>query len=53
MFGLFRAVTELAVDTVRVVAAPVQAVVEIADAVVKPVADVAEEFVKDIKDSVK
>ena len=49
MFGLFKSVIDLTTDVVRVVTAPVQGVIELADAAVKPIADVAQELVEDIK----
>lgn len=53
MFSLLKSITELATDVVKVVAAPIEAAVDLADAVVKPLADAAQEVAKDIKDSVK
>lgn len=49
MFGLIGSVAELATDVVKVVAAPVQAAVELADAAIKPIAEVAEELVDEVK----
>lgn len=49
MFDLFSSVVELATDTVRVVAAPVKAVVDLADAAVKPIANVVEDLADEIK----
>lgn len=49
MFGLLKSVTDLAVDVVKVAAAPVEVVVDLAGAVVKPVAEAAEEVVKEVK----
>ena len=49
MFGLFNSVAELVSDTVKVVSAPFQGVVELADSVVKPIAEAAQELVEDIK----
>lgn len=49
MFGLFKSVAELAVDTVKIVAAPVQIVVDLADAAIKPAAEVAQELVEEVK----
>jgi hypothetical protein len=48
MFGLLGSLVELTTDVVRVVAAPVKGVVDLADAVVKPVAEVVEDLGKDI-----
>jgi hypothetical protein len=47
--SLFGSLIDLTTDVVRVVAAPVEAVVDLAGAVVKPIADVAEDLVSDIK----
>jgi len=49
MFGLLKSIGELAVDTVRVVAAPIEVIVDVVDAVVKPVAEAAEDLVDEIK----
>ena len=49
MFGLFKSVVDLATDVVEVVAAPVEAVIDLADAAVKPVAEVARALANDIK----
>lgn len=49
MFGLFNSLTELAADVVKVVVAPVEIVVDLADAAVKPVAEVAQELANEIK----
>lgn len=49
MFGLLKSIGDLAADTVRVVAAPIEVIVDAVDAVVKPIADVAEDLVKDVK----
>ncbi len=51
--GLFDSLLDLATDTVKIVAAPVDVVVTIAAAAVKPVAEVVEELAEDIKDAVK
>lgn len=49
MFGLLKSITELATDVVKVVATPVEMVVDLAGAVVKPIAEVA----RDLKDDIK
>lgn len=49
MFGLLDSLVELTTDVVKVVAAPVEMAVDLADAAIKPVADAAGEMVKDIK----
>lgn len=49
MFGLFKSMAELATDVVKVAAAPVEMVVDLADAAIKPIAEVARELADDIK----
>lgn len=46
---MFGSLLDLAVNTVRVVAAPVELVLDVANEVVKPVADTAEELANDIR----
>lgn len=47
--GLFDSLVELTTNTVKVVAAPVEVVAELANAAVKPIAEAAEEIVEDVK----
>lgn len=49
MFGLLDSLVELATDTVKVVAAPVEMVVDLAGAAIKPLAEAATELVEDVK----
>ena len=49
MFGLLKSVVELATDVVKVVAAPVEMAVDLADAAVKPLVEVAKDLTNDIK----
>ena len=49
MFGLFKSVADLAVDVVKVAAAPVEIVADLAGAAVKPIAEVAKDLVADVK----
>ena len=51
--GLFDSLLDLTSSAVKVVVAPVDAVVTVAAAAVKPVADVVEDLAIDIKDAVK
>jgi hypothetical protein len=49
MFGsLLKSVVDLTATTVTIVAAPVKAVVDVADAALQPVAEAAKELGKDI-----
>ncbi len=50
MFGLLGSAFDLATNVVKVVAAPVEVVVDLANAAVKPIAEVAEELVQEVKD---
>lgn len=47
--GIFDSLTSLVTNVAKIVVAPAEVVVDLADAVVKPLADAAEEIVKDIK----
>ena len=49
--GLFDSLVELATDTVKIVAAPIDVAVTVVAAAVKPVAEVVEELADDIKDA--
>lgn len=49
MFGLLESLVELTTDVVKVVAAPVEMVVDLAGAAVKPLADAASSLVDDVK----
>lgn len=49
MFGLLKSITDLTVDVVTVVAAPVEIVVDLAGAAVRPIAEVAKELTDEIK----
>lgn len=47
--GLFDSITDLVGSVAKVVAAPVEVVVNVANAVVEPLAEAAEEIIKDVK----
>lgn len=47
--SLFGSLVNLVENTARVVTAPVEIVVDLADAVVAPLAEAADEIVKDVK----
>jgi hypothetical protein len=47
--GLFGSLFDVVENTVKIAAAPVEAVVELANAVLEPVAEAVEEIVSDIK----
>ena len=49
MFSLFKSVVELLVDTIDIVATPVEMAVDLADAAIKPISEVAKELARDIK----
>ena len=49
MFGLFKSVVDLATDVVKVAAAPVEIVADLAGAAIKPAAEVAKDLVADVK----
>lgn len=49
MFGLLKSVVDLATDVVKVAAAPVVIVTDLAGAAVKPIAEVAKDLVADVK----
>ena len=49
MFGLLKSVVDLATDVVKVAAAPVEIVTDLAGAAIKPVAEVAKDLVADVK----
>ena len=49
MFSLLKSVVELTTDVVKVVATPVEMVVDLADAAVKPLAEVADDLKNEIK----
>ena len=51
--GIFDSIANLAGDVVKLVSAPVEVVIDVADAVVKPLAEVATELTEDIKDLIK
>jgi hypothetical protein len=51
--GLFDSLVELATDTVKIVAAPIDVAVTVVAAAVKPVAELVEELADDIKDALK
>lgn len=50
MFGLLGSVAELAVNVTKVVVAPVEVVVNVANAAVKPIAEGVAELVQETKD---
>lgn len=50
MFGLLDSIGELASNVVKVVIAPVEVVVNVANAAIKPIAEGVAEVVKDTKD---
>jgi len=49
MFSLLKSVVELTTDVVKVVAAPVEMAVDLADAAVKPLVEVAKDLTDEIK----
>ena len=50
---MFESLIELVKDTTRIVTAPVEIAVDVADAVVKPVAEAAEAVVEEVKNLTK
>jgi hypothetical protein len=50
MFSLFNSVAALAINAVKVAAAPIEIVATVANAVVEPIADGLETVVKETKD---
>ena len=49
MFSIFESAVDLAVDAARIVTAPAEIAIDLADAALKPVAEVAQELVADVK----
>lgn len=47
--NLLNSLTDLAVNVVKIVAAPVEIVVDLVGAAAKPLAEAAQELVKDVK----
>lgn len=51
--GLLDSCLDLVSDAAKVVVAPIEVVIDVADAIVKPIAEVAQDVVEEVKDLTK